>query len=72
LNPFQPREFIAQGNKVAVIVFERSINRVTGRAVDNEYIHVYALEYGKVVRIRIYEDTAPILAAMPYQTFLDP
>jgi uncharacterized protein len=72
LDPFQPREFIAQGNKVAVIVFERSTNRATGRAVDNEYIQVYTLEDGKVVRIRIYEDTGPILAAMPNPIFLDP
>jgi uncharacterized protein len=72
LGAFQPKEFIVQGNKVAVIVFERSTNRATGRAVENEYIHVYTLESGKVVRIRIYEDTAPIVAAMPYHTFLDP
>jgi ketosteroid isomerase-like protein len=72
LNPFQPSEFIAQGNKVAVIIFERSTNRATGRTVDNEYVHIYTLEYGKVVRIRIYQDTVSMLATMPNPIFLDP
>jgi ketosteroid isomerase-like protein len=72
LDRFQPREFIAQGDNVAVIVLERSTNRVSGRAVDKEYMQVYTLVYGKVVRIRIYEDTAPILAAMPHPMFLEP
>jgi ketosteroid isomerase-like protein len=40
LNPFQPSEFIALGNNVAVIIFERSTNRATGRTVDNEYVHI--------------------------------
>jgi len=72
LNPFQPSEFIAQGNNVAVIIFERYTNRATGRTVDSEYVHIYTLEYGKVVRIRIYQDTVSILATMPNPIFLDP
>jgi ketosteroid isomerase-like protein len=61
---FEPREFIAQGNKVVVLVFERFRIKATGRSVDNEYVHVVTLRGGKVVQFCIYEDTAPIIAAI--------
>ena len=61
---FEAREFIAQGDKVVALVFERFRIKATGRVVDNDYVHVYTLQEGKIVQLCIYEDTAPIIAAM--------
>lgn len=61
---FEPREFIAQGDHVAVLVFERSRVKRTGVAFDNSYMHVFKLKGGKVVQLLIFEDTAPIIAAL--------
>jgi len=61
---FAPREFIAQGDIVVVLVFVRVRSKATGRTVDNDYVHVYTVRYGKIVQFCVYEDTAPIIAAL--------
>jgi ketosteroid isomerase-like protein len=61
---FEPQEFIAQGNKVVVLVFERSHIKATGRAVDNNFVTVFTLSDGKVVQVFFYEDMAPFIAAI--------
>jgi ketosteroid isomerase-like protein len=64
---FEPREFIAQGNKVVVLVFERGRVKATGRVFDNDYVHVFTVSEGKIVQFCVYEDTAPIIAAIRNQ-----
>jgi uncharacterized protein len=61
---FEPREFIAQGNAVVVLAFERFHIKATGRTVENELVTVFTFSEGKVARLRTYEDTAPIIAAI--------
>ena len=61
---FEPREFIAQGNKVVLLLFERFRIKETDLAVDNEYVMVFTVSDGKIVQLRVYEDTAPIIAAI--------
>jgi ketosteroid isomerase-like protein len=58
------REFIAQGEKVVVNLFEHVRSKATGRAFDNDYIHIFTVREGKIRASRTFEDTAPILAAM--------
>jgi uncharacterized protein len=41
---FEPREFIAQGDQVAVLVFERARVKATNISIDNHYVHVYTNE----------------------------
>jgi len=54
---FEPQEFIAQGDKVAVVGFERARLRSTGRTFDNPWVLLFTLRDGKVTRFRSYEDT---------------
>ena len=61
---FEPQEFIAQGNTVVVLAFERFRIKATGRTVENEVVTVFTFSEGKVVQLRTYEDTAPIIAAI--------
>ena len=60
----EPREFIASDDHVAVIVFEHGIVKATGIPFDNLYVHVFKFTGSKVVQLLIFEDTAPIIAAM--------
>jgi uncharacterized protein len=61
---FKPREFIAQGDHVVVLFFERGRVKATGVVFDNFYVHVFKIEDGKIAQFLIFEDTAPIIAAL--------
>jgi uncharacterized protein len=61
---FEARDFIAQGDKVVVLVFERVRSKATGVAVDNSYVHVYTIKDGTITQLLIFQDTAPIIAAL--------
>jgi hypothetical protein len=55
---FEPREFVAQGETVVVLGFERSRIKPTGRTFEQEWAHVYKLRDGKVAEFLALEDTA--------------
>lgn len=61
---FEPQEFIAQGDRVVATVSERLRLRASGRLLDNEMVNTFTLKECKIVQARIYEDTAPIIAAI--------
>jgi hypothetical protein len=54
---FEPREFVAQGDTVVVLGFERSLVKPTGRTFEQEWAHVYKLRDGKVAKFLALEDT---------------
>ena len=60
---FEPREFVAQGDTVVVLGYERSLARATGRPLEQEWAHVYTLRDGKIATGRFFEDTAAEVAA---------
>ena len=60
----EPQQFIAQDNSVAVVVSERTRIRATGVFFEISEVHLYKLENGKVIQLTIFEDTAPIIAAL--------
>lgn len=60
---FEVREFIAQGDKVVVVGWERVIARPTGREYENPWVHVWTLRDGKGVRVQVHGDTAAVGAA---------
>ena len=60
---FEPREFIAQGDKVVVLGQGRGRVRSTGQSFEDEWVHVVTLRGGKVTGFRVYEDTAAMVTA---------
>ena len=68
IQQFEPREFIAQGNHVVVLGFERLRVKSTGCIVDDHWVMVFTLRDGRVVRFREYIDTAAIAAAFETRT----
>jgi len=59
-----PEQFITQDDSVAVVLSERTRVRSTGMFFEISEIHLFKLKNGKVVQLRIFEDTAPIIAAL--------
>ena len=60
----EPREFIAQGDRVAVVLLERGRVKATGATYEIAEVHVFKIVAGKAVQVIVIEDTAPIIAAL--------
>lgn len=60
---FEPRTFVAQGDAVVVLGFERLRVKATGRTYESHWAHAFTLKDGKIVRYREYADTAAVAAA---------
>lgn len=60
---FNPREFIAQGDKVVVLGDSLYRVRASGREYGNEWVHVWTVRAGKVLASQEYLDTAVSSAA---------
>ena len=60
---FEPREFVAQGDTVAAIGHYRSVTKPTGKVFDADFVMVFTLKDGKLVRFREFTDSAGVNAA---------
>jgi ketosteroid isomerase-like protein len=60
---FEPREFIAQGDQVAVVGRYKGKATTTGKAYDSEWVMVFTIRNGKVVRFREFADSRQLAAA---------
>ena len=60
---FDPREFIAHGDKVIVLGHYAWRVKMTGREFGGDFAHVFTVDNGKVVRVHEYMDTAAAAAA---------
>ncbi len=66
---FEPREFIAQGNRVVVLAHYEGRNRVTGRSFSAESAMLWTIGNGKAIRYQEYTDTEALAkAARPADT----
>src|ERR687893_2916067 len=64
MEQFEPREFVAQGDTVVVVGYERSVVKSTGRTFEQEWTHVYTLRDSKIARVRVIDDTATQVVAL--------
>ena len=60
---FEPREFIAQNDKVVSLMYAEATVRDTGRAFVNHEAHVWTFRDGKLARFQNYFDTTAAAAA---------
>jgi uncharacterized protein len=56
-----PEEFIASGDKVAVVVRYTGAGKDTGKELDLPVVHVWDVQNGKLARFRQFVDTAKFL-----------
>lgn len=55
---FEPREFIAEDDKVVVSGDSRWTVKATGQTYDNPWVHIFTIRNGQVARFQQYNDTA--------------
>jgi ketosteroid isomerase-like protein len=60
---FEPREFVAQGDKVVAIGHYRAVTRATARTFEADFVMVFTLRGGKVAAFHEFTDSAGINAA---------
>ena len=53
----EPRQFIAQGDMVAVVGHTACIARPTGRSYETDFVHLVTLRGGKITRFQEFFDT---------------
>lgn len=61
---FQPKEFIAQGDRIVVLGDETTRVKATGNVVELDWVHVFTMRNGKVAAFQEFFDTAAVVAAM--------
>ena len=55
---FEPKEFIAEGDKVVVLGQATWLVKPTGLSFDSPWVHVFTVRDGKVSRFESFADTA--------------
>jgi ketosteroid isomerase-like protein len=60
---FEPREFVAQGEKVVAIGHYRAITKPTGKSFESDFAMVFTMRDGKVAKFQEFTDSAGINAA---------
>jgi ketosteroid isomerase-like protein len=63
VHSFEPQTFIAEGNKVVVLGFEKIRSKRTGRTYECHWAHAFTVAGGKIVKFREYTDTSAIASA---------
>jgi uncharacterized protein len=60
---FEPRELVAQGDKVVALGNHAWRVKSTGREYETDFVHVFSVRDGKVTRFQEFMDTAVVSAA---------
>jgi uncharacterized protein len=60
---FEPKEFIADGDKVAVVGEYEWLIRTTGKPMKADWVMVFTVRNGKVTQFREWTDTAALVRA---------
>lgn len=60
---FQPREFVADGDRVLAVGWERAKVKATNRTVELDWIMSFTVRNGKVAKFREYTDTKALADA---------
>ncbi|MHA6645178.1 nuclear transport factor 2 family protein [Mesorhizobium sp. A623] len=59
----EPREFIAQGDRVFVVGFARGRIKATNKTFEDDWIFAITVRHGKLTNIREYVDTQALARA---------
>jgi ketosteroid isomerase-like protein len=60
---FEPREFVAQGDLLAVRGHSRATIKASGKQVEYDFVHFFNLKNGKVTRFQEFLDTYQVAEA---------
>lgn len=57
---FEPREYLAKGDKVVVLGHERQRIKASGQVIETDWAMVFALRNGRITRFRNFVDSHAI------------
>ena len=57
---FEPQKFVAEGDVVAVLGFYESVVKTTGKHFASDWVMVFTLSNGKIVKFREFSDSLGI------------
>jgi ketosteroid isomerase-like protein len=60
---FEPREFVAQDDKVVAIGHYRVVMKPTSKTFESDFVMVFTLQNGKLTKFQEFTDSAGINAA---------
>lgn len=60
---FEPRDFVAEGDRVLVTGWSRGRVKSTGRMFDNHWVMAFSVRDGKIIEFEEYADTQALAAA---------
>ena len=60
---FEPQEFIAQGDQVAVVGRYKAQIKTTSKTIESGWVMLFTFKNGKIVRFREYTDSAQLVKA---------
>src|ERR1700722_9634237 len=60
---FEPREFVAEGDRVLVVGWERAKVKATNRMFQADWVMAFTVRNGKVTKFHEYSDTQAIAEA---------
>jgi uncharacterized protein len=63
IETFEPREFVAEADRVLVTGWSRGRVKNTGRTFDNRWVMVFTVRDGKIAEFEEYADTQALAAA---------
>lgn len=58
---YTPEEYIAQGNKIAVVVRSVGTYKPTGKRIESNTVHIWTMQDGKITRFEIFDDNSTLL-----------
>ena len=63
IEAFEPREFLAEADRVLVIGWSRGRVKSTGRVFDNSWVMAFTVRSGRITTFEEYADTQALAAA---------
>ena len=60
---FEPREYIAEDDKVVVLMYGKDRVKATGKEIEQDFVQIWTVRDGKIVQCKLVEDTYAILEA---------
>jgi ketosteroid isomerase-like protein len=64
ITDFQPKEFIAQGDRVIVLGTDTARVKATGKALDFNWVHSFTVKNDKIVAFSEYGDMSAVAAEL--------
>ena len=64
IQQFEPKAFVAQGDRVVVLGTDTARIKATGKMVTEDWAHAFTVQDGRIVRMQEFIDTSAVVAEL--------